>query len=201
MYNDAPTYYLPTIIPQNALSPENQELYDEFVAKLTNPFTPLEELKDMYMKPVPPRIGQVRCTIARHKSGFNRLFPKYTLALSDGNKFLLNGKKRTAQTTSNYLISLEQEKLSKEAQGYLGKVRSNFLGTEFYIYDTGENPDKAKTAEDIRAQHGVIQYETNVLGSKGPRRMKVLLPNVDVTGKQTIWKSADNNQSLQEQFK
>ena len=115
MYNDAPTYYLPTIIPQNALSPENQELYDEFVAKLTNPFTPLEELKDMYMKPVPPRIGQVRCTIARHKSGFNRLFPKYTLALSDGNKFLLNGKKRTAQTTSNYLISLEQEKLSKEA--------------------------------------------------------------------------------------
>ena len=85
------------------------------MAKLTNPFTPLEELKDMYMKPVPPRIGQVRCTIARHKSGFNRLFPKYTLALSDGNKFLLNGKKRTAQTTSNYLISLEQEKLSKEA--------------------------------------------------------------------------------------
>ena len=57
MYNDAPTYYLPTIIPQNALSPENQQLYDEFVAKLINPFTPLEELKDMYMKPVPPRIG------------------------------------------------------------------------------------------------------------------------------------------------
>ena len=131
-------------------------LYDEFVAKLINPFTPLEELKDMYMKPVPPRIGQVRCTIARNKGGFNRLFPKYTLALSDGNKFLLNGKKRTAQTTSNYLISLEQEKLSKEAQGYLGKVRSNFLGTEFYIFDTGDNPDKAKTAEEIRCQHGVV---------------------------------------------
>ena len=27
MYNDAPTYYQPNIIPQNALSPENQELY------------------------------------------------------------------------------------------------------------------------------------------------------------------------------
>ena len=44
----------------------------------------------------------------------------------------------------------------KDAQGYLGKVRSNFLGTEFYIFDTGENPDKAKTADDIRAQHGVV---------------------------------------------
>ena len=73
--------------------------------------------------------------------------------------------------------------MTKEAQGYIGKVRSNFLGTEFYIFDTGENPDKAKSAEEIRAQHGVIQYETNVLGSKGPRRMKVLLPNVDVAGK------------------
>ena len=57
MYNDAPTYYLPTVIPQNPLTPENQELHDEFITKLTNPFTPVEELKEMYMKPVPPRIG------------------------------------------------------------------------------------------------------------------------------------------------
>lgn len=54
MYNDAPTYYLPTVIPQNPLTPENQELHDEFITKLTNPFTPVEELKEMYMKPVPP---------------------------------------------------------------------------------------------------------------------------------------------------
>jgi len=50
------------------------------------------------------------------------------------------------------------------------------LGTEFYIYDTGENPDKAKTPDNVRRQHGVVQYETNVLGSKGPRRMKVPFP-------------------------
>lgn len=127
----------------------------------------------------------------RHKSGLNRIFPKYTLALSDGNKFLLTGKKRTGNATSNYLISLDQEKLGKESAGYLGKVRSNFLGTEFYIYDTGENPDKAKTPDIVRRQHGVVQYETNVLGSKGPRRMKVLLPNVDIQGNQAVWRSAD----------
>lgn len=143
------------------------------------------------MKPLPPKIGQIKCTIMRHKSGLNRIFPKYTLALSDGNKFLLTGKKRTGNATSNYLISLDQEKLGKESAGYLGKVRSNFLGTEFYIYDTGENPDKAKSPDNVRRQHGVVQYETNVLGSKGPRRMKVLLPNVDIQGNQAVWRSAD----------
>ena len=31
--------------------------------------------------------------------------------------------------------------------------------------------------------------------------MKVLLPMVDVNGHQTVWRSADKNQTIQEQFK
>jgi len=80
--------------------------------------------------------------------------------------------------TSNYMITIEQKKMAKEANGYLGKVRSNFLGTEFILYDAKENPKKAGGNEELRQQLGVVQYETNVLGSKGPRRMKVLLPMV-----------------------
>lgn len=106
-FNDAPTYYQPTIIPQNPLNFEQTELYKAFIEKLTNPFTPIQELRDLYMLPVPPRIGQVRMTIERHKSGFNRLWPKYTLSLSEGNKFLLCGKKRSGNATSNYLITME----------------------------------------------------------------------------------------------
>ena len=97
---------------------------------MTDPNTPIDELRDMYMKPVPPQIGQIRTTIERHKTGFNRLWPKYTMHLSDGNKFLLNGKKRSGNKTSNYMISLDQDKMKKGTDGYLGKVRSNFLGTE-----------------------------------------------------------------------
>jgi tubby and related proteins len=59
------------------------------------------------MKPVLPNIGQIQCTIVRHKGGFNRLWPKYTLHLSDGNKFLLCGKKRSGNATSNYMITLD----------------------------------------------------------------------------------------------
>jgi len=106
--------------------------------------------------------------------------------------------KRSFNKTSNYMISMDQDKAGKSGSGYLGKVRSNFLGTEFSVFDDGANPDKARTPESVRCQHGVVQYETNVLGSKGPRRMKVLLPMVDVNGHQTIWRSADKNQAIQE---
>jgi hypothetical protein len=58
-YNDAPPYYQPSIVPQNPLTVDNKQLFDAFIAKLLNPFTPVEELRDMYMTPVPARIGQV----------------------------------------------------------------------------------------------------------------------------------------------
>lgn len=143
------------------------------------------------MNPVPANIGQIQCTIVRHKSGFNRLWPKYTLHLSDGEKFLLTGKKRSGNATSNYMISIDESKMKKNTKGYLGKLRSNFLGTEFYIYDSGENPKKAKSLEETRSQMGVVEYEKNVLGSKGPRRMKVLLPKVNRDASCFEWKSPD----------
>jgi len=69
--------------------------------------------------------------------------------LSDGNKFLLTGKKRSGNATSNYMISLDKDNLGKNSS-YLGKVRSNFLGTEFAIFDNGKNPGKAKNLNDVR---------------------------------------------------
>jgi tubby and related proteins len=77
----------------------------------------------------------------------NRFWPKYTLSLSSTNQFLLTGKKRAGKTTSNYLISMDQDKVAKDGSGFLGKVRSNFLGTEFSVFDAGSNPEKAKTPE------------------------------------------------------
>ena len=80
------------------------------------------------------------------------------------------------------MITLDQDKMKKNTKGYLGKLRSNFLGTEFYLYDNGDKSSKAKNNQDIRTEHGIVEYETNVLGSKGPRRMKVLLPMVGKDG-------------------
>jgi tubby-related protein 1 len=99
------------------------------------------------------------------------------------------------------MITLDQEKLKKENKGYLGKVRSNFLGTEFYLYDDGINPKKERGVERIRREHGIVEYETNVLGSKGPRRMKVLLPMVDQEGQQYNFKSVDVSFRLCSQYR
>jgi hypothetical protein len=38
----------------------------------------------------------------------------------------------------------------KDSNGYLGKTRSNFLGTEFYLFDSKENPKKSGKTEDFR---------------------------------------------------
>ncbi|TNV83759.1 hypothetical protein FGO68_gene12469 [Halteria grandinella] len=180
---------------------DQREAHAFYINKLTNPFTSVEELRELFMRPVPPNCGQILCTIVRHKSGFNRLWPKYTLHLSDSNKFLLTGKKRSGNTTSNYMITLDQDKMKKGTKGYLGKLRSNFLGTEFYLYDDGDNPKKAKNFDNVRTEHGIVEYETNVLGSKGPRRMKVLLPMVGRDGLQYQFKSQDADNYISKQFK
>ena len=51
------------------------------------------------------------------------------------------GKKRTGQKTSNYLVSMSEDDLRRNSSNYLGKLRANFVGTEFRVYDNGSNPD------------------------------------------------------------
>ena len=75
-------------------------------------------------------------------------------------------------------MSMSKNELSKKSASFLGKVRSNFLGTEFHVYDTGENPKEAKTLEKIRKELGVVIYESNLMGARGPRKMRVLIPNM-----------------------
>jgi len=60
---------------------------------------------------------------------------------------------------------------NRKSNEYIGKLRfgfssinssflprSNFLGTEFQIFDRGENPSKALTLEETRKQLGVVIY-------------------------------------------
>jgi tubby-related protein 1 len=153
------------------------------------------------MKPVPPLIGQIQTSIERHKSGMNRLWPKFTLSLSKTSKFLLHAQKRSGNKTSNYGISIEKGMVKKGAETYLGKLRSNFIGTDFTLFNAGESSKNAKGTDDLREQLGVVQYETNVLGSKGPRRMKVLLPMVYRDGNVRLWKAKEEKDSISEVFK
>jgi len=54
----------------------------------------------------------------------------------------LAGRKRKKSTTSNYLISTDATDLSRGGDSYIGKVRSNLLGTQFSIFDNGDTPKR-----------------------------------------------------------
>jgi tubby-related protein 1 len=71
----------------------------------------------------------LQCTVKRDKSGFGRFFPHYDMYVSDKFKYLMSGKRRAGNTTSNYVISSDKNDMESKGPNYLGKVRSNFVGT------------------------------------------------------------------------
>lgn len=106
----------------------------------------LSDLRRFLTTPLPREAGVVQCYIRRNKSGTNKLFPVYTLYLKDGDRFLLTSKKRPNNKTSNYLISMGENDLNRTSDNFLGKLRSNFMGTEFQIFDDGFNPKEERGA-------------------------------------------------------
>jgi len=111
------------------------------------------------------------------------------------------GKKRSNNKTSNYLITYNKDICSKKAPFYLGKLRSNFLGTEFNLWDHGENPKDTNDLNKVREQMGVIVYESNLLGARGPRKMKVLIPDVKPTGEVYQFKPMTGKEGIQVNWK
>lgn len=142
----------------------------------------LSDLRRFLSTPVPRAAGVVQCYIDRDKTGLSgRMFPSYSLHLKDDDVFLLAGKKRAGNRTSNYLITMDKRDLNRDSDGFLGKVRSNYFGTEFVAFDDGESPDKKTRPEDrakLRRELAVITYAPNVLAGRGPRKMKVVVPRV-----------------------
>lgn len=130
------------------------------------------------MTPVPK--GQtLLCNITRFKKGGfkNKFFPRFEMQMDDGT-FLMGAKKRkkSASNGSNYLISRDS-RAKKASPNVLGKVRSNFSGTEFVVFDKGANPkDKDARADEIRNELAAVTYVRNIQ-SNGPRQMKIVVPS------------------------
>ncbi|MED6143114.1 Tubby- protein 3 [Stylosanthes scabra] len=115
--------------------------------------------------------------------------------LSEDGKFLLAARKCRRPTCTDYIISLHADDMSKGSNTYVGKLRSNFLGTKFTIYD-GQPPHARAKITKSRSTRLVnlkqvapkvptgnypvahISYELNVLGSRGPRRMNCVMDSL-----------------------
>ena len=164
------------------------------------------DIRAFLMRPG-PQGAMVQCYIQRRKSGLARLYPTYEVYLKDGEQFLLAARRRKHQKQSNYKVSLDKDDLSRDSSNYFGKLKSNFMGTEFQMYDQGINPDKlAEPQRDgslaqVRQELATILYKQNVLGSRGPRKMKVLVPNVDEHGTRVELRPTTMEQTMLERYK
>ncbi|XP_076856547.1 tubby protein homolog [Brachyhypopomus gauderio] len=144
----------------------------------------IEERQQFALRPA-PRDVTIQCRITRDRRGMEKgIYPAYYLHMEkeDGKRiFLMAGRKRKRSTTSNYLISVDPTNLSRDTSSYIGKLRSNVLGTKFTVYDNGVNPERKafiKETELLRQELAAICYEKNVLGFKGPRKMTVIIPGM-----------------------
>ncbi|KAM3592720.1 uncharacterized protein V6R79_023977 [Siganus canaliculatus] len=173
----------PSLASLNSNYREDSSSDSESNERSTSPMS-VEDLEKFALRPA-PRDVTIQCRVTRDRRGMEKgIYPTYYLHMEkeDGKRvFLMAGRKRKKCKTSNYLISTDPTNLSRDTNCYIGKLRSNVLGTKFTVYDGGENPEKkpfVKECESVRQELAAICYETNVLGFKGPRKMTVIIPGM-----------------------
>lgn len=156
----------------------------EISGKLTFPIS---------LKQPGPRDTLIQCFIKRNRNNqIYHLFLSLNQATNDDGKFLLAARRCRRATCTDYIISLNAEDVSKGSSTYIGKLRSNFLGTKFTVYDAqppnaGARIAKCRSIKLVGMKQvsprvpagnysvAHISYELNVLGSRGPRRMQCVM--------------------------
>ncbi|XP_047976007.1 tubby-like F-box protein 6 isoform X1 [Salvia hispanica] len=147
-----------------------------------------------------PRESLMQCFIKRNRSNQTYyLFVSLSQALADDGKFLLSARKCRRPTCTDYMISLHaDDNTSKGSETYVGKLRSNFLGTKFVVFDALPPHSGAKMAKSWSTRMvgskqispklpagnytvAHISYELNVLGARGPRRMHCVIDAIPVS--------------------
>nr|XP_060629179.1 tubby-related protein 1 isoform X1 [Anolis sagrei ordinatus] len=163
-----------------------------------SPVIEVENLEEFVLQPAPQAVT-IKCRVTRDKKGMDRgLYPTYYLHLDNDKKvFLLAGRKRKKSKTSNYLISIDPTDLSRDGDNFIGKLRSNLMGTRFSVFDNGVNPDRGNADwSNVRQELAAVIYETNVLGFKGPRKMTVVIPGMNSDSERVPIRPRNDNDGL-----
>jgi len=98
---------------------------------------------------------------------------------------------------------MDPDDLDRKGDAFMGKVRANFLGSEFVSFGPGFNPKKKKSPDsspsclvsegiqrnamiknEIREELVAVQYSSSLFGKKprGPRKMTIIMPAVNSSG-------------------
>ncbi|THU60719.1 hypothetical protein C4D60_Mb07t15720 [Musa balbisiana] len=110
------------------------------------------------------------------------------VAFMDKGKFLLAAQRFRHRAHVEYIISLDADDMSQRSNAYVGKLRSDFFGLNFKIYDSQPPFDGAKALTNRASRRfaskqispqvpagnfeiGQVSYKFNLLKTRGPRRM------------------------------
>ncbi|GJT66666.1 tubby-like F-box protein 5 [Tanacetum coccineum] len=147
-----------------------------------------------------PRDAPIQCYIRRDRAtSTHRLYFGLTPSEDESDKLLLAAKKIRKATRTEFAISLVADDFSRASSTYVGKLRSNFLGTKFTIYDSQPPSDAAVQPNNNRSSQrfnkkqvsprvpacsysiATISYELNVLRTRGPRRMNCMMHSIPIS--------------------
>ncbi|MCO5587286.1 hypothetical protein L7F22_041233 [Adiantum nelumboides] len=161
------------------------------------------QMKVLCILPPGPRNSAMQCYIKRDRNNSTyHLFLGTNASLGESGKFLLAARKVRHAASADYVISLSADDMSRGSNTYVGKLRSNFIGTKFTVYDS-QPPHSGAITSTKKAGRRVgskqimprlpagsynvahIAYELNVLGSKGPRRMHCTMHSIPVSAMDT----------------
>jgi hypothetical protein len=116
-------------------------------------FSPLQKDKTLFCK-----------IVMKYDNSMERLYPRYYLYLNQNERILLSAKKVFSSTSICYMITYDDQSLNlKDRNSYVGKISSNFLGTEFNIFDNGKKYNETKIVSEMRMQYGAVNYVNIVL--------------------------------------
>ncbi|KAK8647819.1 hypothetical protein V6N13_121546 [Hibiscus sabdariffa] len=131
----------------------------------------------------------IQCIIKRDKKNSTfYLHLSHTPSFTDEGKFLLAAKRYRHGSHIEYILSLDADDISQGSNAYVGKLSSDFLGTNFTIYDSqpphsGAKPSSSRSSRRFASKQispqvpagnfevGKVSYKFNLLKSRGPRRM------------------------------
>eukprot|EP00753_Platysulcus_tardus_P018132 PLAT6733.2.p1 GENE.PLAT6733.2~~PLAT6733.2.p1 ORF type:complete len:371 (+),score=141.75 PLAT6733.2:47-1159(+) len=152
-----------------------------------------DSMRSFLFRPVAPDSGMVQCYVIRNRGGKHMMHALYSVYLEDGDRFLMSGKKRMKNKTSNYLISMDDDPTDRSSDSIVGKLRANFVGSSFTIYDYGMSPERAVVDSSLRREMGVVVFEYDRMG---PGRMEVAIPRVSEMGVPVVWKPREDEDKM-----
>jgi len=160
-----------------------------------------KNLDDLILKPV--SLDQsIKCTLIRSKV---KNIPSYELYIEHTDStfsLLLYSRKVKIGNHSEYVITRKTFMTNvPEESEIVGRLKSNFVGTAFVLYDNNKKYVKKDKTEELRGELGAVLYEPNILGFKGPRKMKVITTRLDENGEFIPCKPRHTKETLIERSK